>query len=113
VLHADYSLVSAAKPAAAGETVQLFLTGMGAVSPTPADGAAGSLNPLSSTTASPLAVYVGGVPAKIQVSFLHTQYPGLYQMNVTLPSALPGSGTLPLAIETPNAFHDQVDIVVR
>ena len=113
VLHADFSLVNAAKPAVAGETVQLFLTGMGAVNPTPADGAAGSVNPLSSTTASPIAVLVGGAPAAVQISILHTVYPGLYQMNVKLPSSLPGSGTLPLAIETPNAFHDQVDIVVR
>jgi uncharacterized protein (TIGR03437 family) len=113
VLHADFSLVNAAKPAVAGETVLLFLTGMGAVTPTPQDGMAGSASPLNSTTASPISVLVGGEPAAVQFSFLHTVYPGLYQMNVKLPSVLPGSGTLPLAIETPNAFHDQVDIVVR
>ena len=33
ILHADYSLVNAAKPAAAGETVLVYLTGLGTVTP--------------------------------------------------------------------------------
>jgi hypothetical protein len=34
-------------------------------------------------------------------------------MNVTLPAFPPGQGTLPLAISTVNAFHDQVVIPVK
>jgi uncharacterized protein (TIGR03437 family) len=40
-------------------------------------------------------------------------FPGLYQINVTLPATLPGTGRLPLAIGTGNAYHDQVDISVK
>jgi uncharacterized protein (TIGR03437 family) len=40
-------------------------------------------------------------------------FPGLYQINVTLPQFFPATGTLPLAISTNNAFHDQATIVVQ
>jgi uncharacterized protein (TIGR03437 family) len=65
VLHANYSVVTAAAPAARGETVLVFLTGMGAVSPPIADGTAGKSGPLRLTNASPLSVLVAGQPANI------------------------------------------------
>jgi uncharacterized protein (TIGR03437 family) len=115
ILHADYSLVNDAKPAAAGETVLIYLTGMGTVSPTVADGVAGGSNPLNNTTTTlaQISVLVAGQPGKVIYSGLAPGYPGLYQINVTLPSPLPVSGALPLAISTPNAFHDQVDIQIK
>ena len=42
VLHADYSLVTPQSPAQIGETVQVYMTGLGAVTPSVGDGAAGS-----------------------------------------------------------------------
>ena len=113
ILHADYSLVNAAKPAARGETVIVFLTGMGAVNPPVADGTAGGANPLSKTAALPVSVLVAGEQSTVLYNGLAPGFPGLYQINVTLPPYLPASGSLPLAILTPNAFHDQVDIVVQ
>ena len=112
ILHADYSVVSTSKPAAPGETVLIFLTGMGAVDNPVPDGTAGGTNPLSRTTATPIYVLVGGEQATILYSGLAPGFPGLYQLNVTLPPFLQGSGSLPVAIQTPNAFHDQVDIIV-
>lgn len=115
ILHADYSLVSAEKPAAAGETVVIYLTGMGAVSPAVADGVAGGTSPLNNTAVplSQISVLFGGVPGRVIYSGLAPGYPGLYQINVTLPAVLPAKGVLPLAIQTPNAFHDQADIQVQ
>jgi uncharacterized protein (TIGR03437 family) len=113
ILHADYSIVNDAKPAAAGETVLIYLTGMGAVNPPVNDGTAGGSNPLNMTTVNPISVLVAGQPGKVLYSGLAPGFPGLYQINVTLPPSLSASGHLPLAIETPNAFHDQVDIVVQ
>ena len=113
ILHADYSLVNAAKPAVPGETVAVYLTGMGAVSPSVADGTAGKASPLSYTQAAPLTVYLAGQPAQVVYSGLAPGYPGLYQLNITLPSFLLSPGNLPLAIESPNAFHDQVQIAVQ
>ena len=115
ILHADYSLVSAAKPATGGETVLIYLTGMGAVNPGVADGTAGGASPLSNTSVpvGQIAVFFGGVPGRVVYSGLAPGFPGLYQINVTLPQSLPAKGPLPLAVQTPNAFHDQVDIQVQ
>jgi uncharacterized protein (TIGR03437 family) len=111
ILHADYSLVNAARPAIGGETVLVYLTGLGAVTPTVADGTAGNVNTLYQSNAD-VVVYVGGEQATVLFKGLAPGYPGLYQLNVTLPQFLKASGNLPLAIQTLNAYHDQVDIPI-
>ena len=110
IRHADFSLVTAANPAIGGETVLLYLTGLGGVNAAPADGAGGSAN--NTTTLSPQ-VLVGGNPGQVLYSGLAPGFPGLYQINLTLPALPPGaSGTIPLAIYTNNAYHDQVVIPI-
>jgi uncharacterized protein (TIGR03437 family) len=109
ILHADYTLVNAAKPAKVGETVLIFLTGLGPVTPSVPDGAPPNI--LTDTTA-PINVYFGGVAAKPTYKGLSPQYPGLYQINVVLPAGVPSGSNISLAIETPDAFHDQVDIAL-
>ncbi len=111
ILHADYSLVTPARPAHPGETVLVYLTGLGAVNPGVADGTAGGGNPLS-LVAAPLAVYVGGSPASVQFAGLAPGFPGLYQINITIPADVIVTGSVPLAIQTPYSFHDQVDIPI-
>jgi uncharacterized protein (TIGR03437 family) len=111
ILHADYSPVNAAKPAVGGEIVLLFLTGLGAVDPPVQDGTAGGANPTSNAT-TPVTVLIGGKPGTVSFSGLAPGYPGLYQINVQVPPIPPGVTILPLAIETPNAYHDQADIAV-
>ncbi|MBS1858431.1 MAG: hypothetical protein JST11_23880 [Acidobacteria bacterium] len=113
ILHADYSVVDASNPAAAGETVLIYLTGMGTVSPTLADGTAGTSGTLYRATNSNITVLVAGKPGTVLFNGLAPGYPGLYQINVTLPAPLANSGALPLAIQTGNAYHDQVDIAIR
>ncbi len=90
----------------------IYLTGMGTVSPPVADGMAGSASTLSQAM-SPVVVLVAGQPGTVAYNGLAPGFPGLYQINVTLPVFLPASGNLPLAIQTANAYHDQVDIPVH
>lgn len=111
LLHADYSLVSAAAPAKRGETVLLFLTGLGAVTPAIPDGAAAPASPLSRVNAD-VKVYVGGRLATAVFKGLAPNLAGLYQINFTVPANAPTGSAVPLAIETPDAFHDMVDIAV-
>ena len=113
ILHADYSLVDSSNPAKAGETVLVYLTGLGAVNPPVADGTAGDSNPLSRAVAL-VNVYIGGLPATVRYKGLAPLYPGLYQINVDVPADLPVTaiGPFPLAVQTPEAFHDQVDLIV-
>jgi uncharacterized protein (TIGR03437 family) len=70
---------------------------------------AGTLSRATST----VAVLVGGQPGTVAYNGLAPGYPGLYQINVTLPAFLPATDNLPLAIQTANAFHDQVDIPIH
>jgi uncharacterized protein (TIGR03437 family) len=110
VLHANYSVVNAANPAVPGETVLVYLTGMGAVTPSVADGA---IPGASNINATPLSVYVADVSVTPSYAGLAPGFPGLYQMNVMIPTAISVTGPVPLAINTPNAFHDQVSVVVQ
>lgn len=112
--HADAAatIIDAGHPAAPGETITLYLTGMGAVNPSVADGTAGTITTLYQTM-SDAVVFVAGQQATVLFKGLAPGFPGLYQINVTLPTFLSGSGNLPLAIQTLNAYHDQVDIPIR
>lgn len=112
ILHADYGLVNSTRPATPGETVLIYLTGMGAVNPAITDGTAGGSNPLNKSVAEVL-VLVAGQQATVLYNGLAPGFPGLYQINVTLPTFLSGGGSLPLAIQTNNAYHDQVDIAIQ
>ena len=98
VLHADYSVVSSSSPAKAGETVQVFLTGLGPVAPAVN---AGSAAPSSGTLAQVVnmpAVFIDGNPATITFAGLAPGLGGLYQVNVTIPSGV-SSGQATLEIQ--------------
>ena len=110
MLHADYSLVSSASPARHGEIVQVFLTGLGAVSPAVAAGTAAPTNPLSLVTG-PVAVFINGLPAKIFYQGLTPTLTALYQLNVMIPAAA-SAGSVALAIETADGFTDQANIAI-
>jgi uncharacterized protein (TIGR03437 family) len=112
ILHSDFSPVNAAKPASGGETVLIYLTGLGTVTPPVSDGTAGTGTALH-TADTDVVVYVGGQPATVVFKGQAPGFPGLYQLNVTLPQFLKASGNLPLAIQTSNAYHDQVDIPIQ
>jgi uncharacterized protein (TIGR03437 family) len=110
ILHANFSLVNAAKPAKVGETILVFLTGLGAVNPPVADGTAGG----ASKAAAPVNVLIGGVTATVSYAGLAPGFPGLYQLNVIVPADLvvTATGPFPLAIQTPDSFNDQVDLIL-
>jgi uncharacterized protein (TIGR03437 family) len=91
VLHADYSLVTEQSPAQVGETVSVYLTGLGTTNPVIPDGSAGVVSQTNNT----IDVYIGGVEATVGYSGLAPQLAGLYQLNVTVPSGVTtGDNTL-------------------
>jgi uncharacterized protein (TIGR03437 family) len=109
-LHQNGSLVSTANPAQPGETVSVFVTGLGAVSPGIADGAAGPVSQLSQTT-NTIAAYIGGTTATVTYSGLAPQLAGLYQVNVTIPSGLT-AGANALDIAGPDSYTSEVLISI-
>jgi adhesin/invasin len=84
-LHANFNVITQADPAKAGETIMLFLTGMGATNPAVSTNVAGPVSTLASTTVSPLVVTVNNQSAKVIGSwyapFLYTAY----QINLVIP----------------------------
>jgi uncharacterized protein (TIGR03437 family) len=113
ILHANNSKVTAASPAKRGETISIYLTGLGAVEPPVPDGTAGGGNPTSKTV-SPVAVYFNGQAATVVYSGLAPGSPGLYQMNVTIPSNLVlGTGNSVLAIQSSEGFNDTADVPIQ
>ena len=102
-LHGDYSLVSATNPARPGEYISVYLTGLGAVTPTIVDGGVGPLSPLSNTVNS-IAAYVGSTAATISYAGLAPQLAGLYQINIQVPATLT-SGDATLVIQGPDSWN--------
>lgn len=102
VVHQDGSLVTPKNPAQVGETVLLFLTGLGAVNPAITDGAAGPTVPLSSAVGK-IQADIGGVAATVGYSGLAPELGGLYQINLTVPSGVT-AGDHNLNIAGPDAY---------
>jgi uncharacterized protein (TIGR03437 family) len=115
VLHADFSLVTPSSPAKAGETVLIFVTGLGDVNPAVADGAPGPSNPFS-LTVNPLAVYFAGpgktVQGAVTYAGLAPGLAGLYQINVQLPSTI-ASGDNYIEIQTADSYSTQAKMPVQ
>jgi uncharacterized protein (TIGR03437 family) len=116
ILHSDYSEVSDSSPAMPGETVLMFLTGLGAVTPQVGDGAAGSGSPLSVSveTSDIFVILDDGVdfPSSADVSFagLAPGIAGLYQVNFTVPSGGLSNGDVDIAFNTEEALNDMATI---
>ena len=98
IQHADYSLVSTASPAKVGETVLIYLTGLGAVTPQVTAGTAAPASPLSQAPVPN--VFIGGVQATVVFSGLTPGAAGLYQLNVTIPAGVTTGASVPIEIDT-------------
>jgi uncharacterized protein (TIGR03437 family) len=118
ILHSDYTLVTNSSPAKPGETVLMYLTGLGAVTPQLADGEAAPSSPLSnSVEAEAGEIYVvlddgEDEPALADVSFagLAPGFAGLYQVNFTVPSDGLTNGYVLIAFETEEALNEMSTI---
>jgi uncharacterized protein (TIGR03437 family) len=93
-----YAYILSSNPAHAGEILALFANGLGPVTNQPASGAPapGGAN-LASTTTQPV-VMIGGQQAQVGFSGLAPGFPGLYQINVTVPSGLTGNQQVTVSI---------------
>jgi len=121
-LHADYTLVTTSHPAQPGETIAVYLTGLGAVTPTVTDGALGPTNPLSNAnlwTSGNMVVYFNDYTSfaskQATIGFAGLA-PGLlgYQLNVTIPTgiATAKNSLIYMEILTDTADVNQVQVPV-
>ncbi len=99
--HADYSLVSADNPAHPGDTLLVYMTGLGDVSPAVDNGAVGPI-PVSTTTNSFTAT-IGGVSATVAITEYVPTIAGDYVLALTVPTGVT-TGDATLSISGPNSI---------
>jgi uncharacterized protein (TIGR03437 family) len=97
--HGDYSVISTNNPAHVGETITLYVGGLGAVSPAVQSGAAAPSNPPSSATESVYVTFNGQLTSVPAFAGLTPTAAGLYQINVAIPSGM-GTGDAVINILT-------------
>jgi len=115
ILHANYTEVNAKSPAMPGETVIMFLDGLGPVTPQVADGAAAPSSPLSNSVEASdvlLFLYDGEnfAPADVLFAGLAPGFAGLYQINFTVPASGLSDGDVSIILETIEAENDMATI---
>ncbi len=106
VIHVDYSLVNPARPAAPGEVLLLYGTGLGALNNAPATGSPAGTDPLSTAGIVPT-LTLGGLPSEILFAGLAPGFAGLAQINFRVPADVSTSPIQELVL----AFGNVVDRV--
>ena len=109
--HLDYQLVTAANPAKAGESLIMYLVGMGATNPTVPAGQPTPYPPLHEASLQPT-VTVGGQPAQVQFAGLTPGGVGLHQINFVVPAGV-GPGDLEVVIRQGTLTANVTKLPVR
>lgn len=91
-------LITTNNPAVRGSNITLYANGLGPVANQPASGDPATANPLPRTNTL-AAVTIGGQPATVSYSGLVPTLPGLYQIDVVVPTNIPaGSQNITIAV---------------
>ena len=109
ILDASFLLVTAQNPVRAGDTIQIFCTGLGAVQEQVETGAPA---PPFSTVQLPVTVTIGGLDAAIAYQGLAPGFVGLYQVNVVVPTGV-ATGAVPLVLTQNGIPSNTVTLAVE
>ena len=99
-------------PAEVGETLMLYVTGLGAVSPAVKDGFAAVAKPLSYVVAD-VAVSVDGLNAPVSFKGLAPGFAGLYQLNFEVPKGVSSGKLVNLSLATPDAVTNEAKLYIK
>jgi uncharacterized protein (TIGR03437 family) len=98
--------------ATAGDVLIIYATGLGAVTPSVANGA-NAQDQLRRTNVTPV-ILIGGIQAEVQFSGLTPQFTGVNQVNVKVPSGVAAGDSVPLQIQEGSiTTSNQVTIAIR
>jgi uncharacterized protein (TIGR03437 family) len=103
VVNADGRFNSANTPAARGETLSIYATGLGAVM------AAGELLPVEK----PVVAVIQGVEVPVSFAGLSQELPGVYVVNVRIPTDLAPGLSLSLRIRSDGVESNAVEVSIR
>jgi uncharacterized protein (TIGR03437 family) len=113
ILNLSYALVNSANPASAGSAiVQIYCTGLGAVTNQPHTGSPALSSPLSMTTTTPT-VMIGGAQATVMFSGLAPGFVGGYQVNALVPAGSSKGSAVPVVISIGGAISNTVTLAVQ
>jgi uncharacterized protein (TIGR03437 family) len=101
----------ASYPAAQGEVVTMYATGLGPVDHQPVTGQATPESPLAQTTTLPT-VTVGDIASKVSFSGLSPGLVGLYQVNFQVPPTAPPGNYVPVVLSIGGAVSNAVTLAV-
>jgi uncharacterized protein (TIGR03437 family) len=107
------TLAQPGTPASIGETVVIYCTGLGAVTPAVKEGSPAPTTPPLSTTVNPVTVTIGGKAAQVAFSGLTPGYAGLYQINAVVPSGITTGDAVPVVLSVAGQTSPAVTIAVR
>ncbi len=97
-------------PTAVGKTLVIYCTGLGETNP-PAP--SGGLVTVATPTVIPVTVSIGGVNAAILYAGLTPGFPGLYQVNATIPGGVQAGNNVPVTVSMAGQTSPVVTIVLH
>jgi uncharacterized protein (TIGR03437 family) len=113
ILNANSSANSPSNPASAGQTIQIFATGLGATNPPLIPGQPGnSVAPFNAAVITPT-VTIGGINATVVFSAAAPGLAGVYQVNAVVPAGLASGGFAAVQISAGGKSSNQVMLSVH
>ena len=110
-LNPNYSIITAANPATRGQSIALYMNSLGPVTGGPVSGEYASLTTLTPTKNTPT-VTIGGQNATVLFSGMAPGFPGLYQINCTVPSGI-ATGSVPISVTIGGATTQAATLPVQ
>lgn len=109
----DGTLVQPGSPANIGDTVVIYCTGLGAVSPAVKEGSpAPSTAPLAEDV-NDVTVTIGGQSAQVSFAGLAPGFAGLYQINVVVPAGITTGNAVPVVLTIAGQVSPAVTMAVQ
>jgi uncharacterized protein (TIGR03437 family) len=106
------TLADATNPVTVGQTIVIYCTGLGEVSPAITAGTQTPPSPLS-TTVNPVTVTIGGVNAAVAFAGLTPLQTGLYQVNAVVPAGVAVGNQVPVVVTAAGQASAAVTIAVH
>jgi uncharacterized protein (TIGR03437 family) len=106
------TLADPSNPVSVGQTIVIYCTGLGEVSPSVTAGAPTPLSPLS-TTVNQVTVTIGGVTAPVAFAGLVPGQVGEYQVNSVIPPGVTPGDQVPVVLKAAGQQSAVVTIAVR
>ncbi len=117
VLAAPVGFTATSRPVKPGEYVELYVSGLGPVTNTPADGAVAVASPLSMTLTTPTVMLgppMSSVQAPVSFAGLAPGLVGVYQVNIQIPANAPTGNMIGLNMSMgPQLVSDTVFIPIQ